>query len=443
MNKTESNGRIRQVAIVLSSVDASTARHLLGQLPPAQARLVRQQMATLDNVTPKEREAAMGMLSQMTGKTNATKANSDRAARTTTKQSSPAEALLSRVPSSIDSIELTNGYGSERDSDSFPNRSQNSPYASSSHPTDFEDRFLPVQSQTENPFQAPAWIPAWQQWSGEELARLLNNERPTLIAAVLLQAPVELGSEILQSLPAPIATSVLAVLPQLHTTDPSVLQEIYSQLHQRLSDFQRQSSPENAGMTKLQAILSTVSNETRLRLEQGLTIAEPLLAHALGLSSGKATPEVTVQPIASKAVDYHAVDMAHEADRDDEALPSTLPFSSSTNEDVGQSDSQEAIVSFENLTTLSLQDLAIVLRSVDPNTILLAASGASREMRNRIEALVDPKEVKRLRARLQTLRAVKTSEKHFAQNKIAQAANVLLQQGRIAGLANMTILAAA
>jgi len=401
-------------------------------------------MATLENVTPREREAAMGMLSQMTGKPNATKENSDRAARTTTKQTSPAEALLSRVPSSIDSIELTNGYASERDSNSFSNRSQNSPYPSSSNPADFEDRFLPVQTQTENPFQVPSWIPTWQQWSGEELARLLNNERPTLIAAVLLQAPVELGSEILQSLPAPIATSVLAVLPQLHTTDSSVLQEIYSQLHQRLSDFQRQSSPENAGMTKLQAILSTVSNETRLRLEQGLTIAEPLLAHALGLSSGKATPAAVSTPItAAKTIDYHAVDMANEADRDEEALPSTLPFPSNANDEDGHGASQESILSFENLTTLSLEDLAIVLRSMDPNTILLAASGASREMQNRIEALVDPKEVKRLRARLQSLRAAKTIEKQAAQKKIAQAAHVLIQQGRIAILANMTILAAA
>lgn len=440
MNKTESNGRIRQVAIVLSSVDAPTARHLLGQLPPAQARLVRQQMATLANVTPKEREAAMGMLAQLTGKSSTTATHSARSVQPNSQRSSPAEALLSEVPSALDRVEFTSGYSSRTEANSFSDSPSNSSYDATGNPA-FEGQFQNVQRQGENPFQAPLWMPAWQQWSGDELARLLSNERPTLIAAVLLQAPVELGSEILQALPSATATSVLAVLPQLHTTDPSVLQEIYSQLHQRLSDFQRQTSPQNAGMTKLQAILATVSNETRKRLEQGLAVSEPLLAHALGVSNNKTATKEPSQE--TKTDDYRAVESAHETDDREESLRETLPFVSETYDGVGENSWQESVISFENLKTLSLEDLAIVLRSMDPNTILLAASGASRAMQERIEALVDPKEIKRLRARLQGLRTAKPIEKQSAQNKIAQAAHVLLQQGRLASLSNMSILAAA
>ena len=441
MNKTESNGRIRQVAIVLSSVDASTARQLLGQLPPAQARLVRQQMATLANVTPKERDAAMGMLAQLTGKSSQTTTHSARSVHSDSQRTSPAEALLSEVPSSLDRIEFTSGYSSRTEANSFSDSSSNSSYDARGNPVAFEEQFHNVQRQGENPFQTPLWLPPWQQWSGDELARLLSNERPTLIAAVLLQAPVELGSEILQALPSAIATTVLAVLPQLHTTDPSVLQEIYSQLHQRLSDFQRQTSPQNAGMTKLQAILATVSNEARKRFEQGLAVSEPLLAHALGVTNSKPTATATSQD--TKGVEYRAVDSAHEPEDRAESLRETLPFPSKTYDEVAGSTRQESVFSFESLKTLSLEDLAIVLRSMDPNTILLAASGASRQMRERIEALVDPNEIKRLRARLQGLRTAKLTEKQSAQNKIAQAAHVLLQQGRIASLSNMTILAAA
>lgn len=441
MNKTESNGRIRQVAIVLSSVDAPTARHLLGQLPPTQARLVRQQMATLANVTPKEREAAMGMLAQLTGKSGKTATHTARFVQPNSQRSSPAEALLSEVPSTLDSVEFTSGYSSRTEANSYSDSPSNSSYDATGNPAAFEGQFQHVQRQGENPFQAPLWMPAWQQWSGDELARLLSNERPTLIAAVLLQAPVELGSEILQALPSAIATSVLAVLPQLHTTDSSVLQEIYSQLHQRLSDFQRQTSPQNAGMTKLQAILATVSNETRKRLEQGLAVSEPLLAHALGVSTSKTATRVPSQE--TKTDDYRAVDSAHETDDREESLRETLPFASETYDGVAENSWQESVISFENLKTLSLEDLAIVLRSMDPYTILLAASGASRAMQERIEALVDPKEIKRLRARLQGLRTAKPIEKQSAQNKIAQAAHVLIQQGRIASLSNMSILAAA
>ncbi len=434
MNKSESNGRIRQVAIVLASVDATTARQLLGQLPAAQARLVRQQMATLQNVSPAERSAAVKMLAQLKRQTGSAAVATARSTRNVSSESSPAEALLSNVPNSIDSVEISGIY-SQFDDRTSPSRSPLDRSASR-NATANDTEFMPIQSRSEYPFQSPNLTPAWQQWSGEELARLLMNERPTLIAAVLLQAPAELGSVILQAIPVSTATSVLAALPQLHTTDPSVLQEIYGQLNQRLADFQRQSSPENAGMAKLHAILSRVSSENRQRLHQELSIAEPLLAHSVGAPSS-----FTVGNSVTSSSNSKLLPVA-EKHREGETQPA-LPFSNFTynsNDPIPESLSFD---SFESLIGLSLEELALVLRSVDPNTVLLAACGASHAMRARIEQLVDPKELKRLRDRIKSLRSSHVRDKQTAQDKIVKSARALFQQGRIASLANLSVLAAA
>ena len=431
MNKSESNGRIRQVAILLSSVDATTARNLLGQLPPSQARLVRQQLATLQNVTPAERESALKMLAQLKHRVGS--------ASNRHPEASPAEALLSQVSPSIDRVDFTSANSTFDHKSSFDS-SKVDPMTSY-QTGGYDSQFMPIQGRSEYPFQSPAWTPTWQQWSGEELARLLTNERPTLIAAVLLQAPTDLGSAILESLPESIATSVLIALPQLHTTDPSVLQEIYSQLHQRLVDFQRQSNPANAGLAKLQAILLAVSNESRVALQRGLSIAEPLLAHSLGVSAPNAIGKAEFST--AKAANERAIEKNRERIRGNHEIPVVLPFSklpTGTNVPISEIASFD---SFESLHSLSLEDLAIVLRSVDPKTVLLATNNASKAMQTQIERLVDPNEVKRLRERLKGLRSVGIHEKVLAQEKIIQSANSLLQQGRIASLASMSVLVAA
>lgn len=430
MSQSDVVDRIRQVAIVLTSVDAATARKLLGQLPEAQARQVRQRMANLGSVSPAEREAAMqafAKLNRAMNKSAVPTASSTSAAR------SPAEAILSSVPETIDRFEPsnTNSIGS---------------FDHSSSPSQPHDGFTPVQSQQQNPF-SPHWSPTWQQWSGEDLARMLTNERPNVIAALVLQCPTELGSGIVQALPAPLAASVLAALPQLHTTDPFVLQEIYDQLHTKLIDFQRQTSPANAGMTKLQALMTQLNGDKKEHIQATLARTEPMLAHSLGLSIEKlaaAAPEPPRPAAELSATSSPAAAPAGNAlpaaDSDDDVAEMIVPFvaresTTELDETIGEPD-------FEELANFSQEDLAIVLRSLDPQTILLATAAAGPVMRSRVESLIDAKEVVRLRKRLHALRRVSNVEKAAAQQKIARTAGILLQQGRIAGLSSVSFVAA-
>ncbi len=273
---------------------------------------------------------------------------------------------------------------------------------------------------------------------------MLMNERPNVIAALILQCPNELAASILEALPSQTACDVLAALPQLASTDPYLLQEIYDVLHTRLIDFQRQSSPTNAGLTKLQAIMANLLYEHQNRIRNDLRQSQPMLAHSLGLdlkpSQAKAAGSIKVEENVA-AVPSQAMN-----DRRRRRLAKRMllisSFRSPPHLTNNPPSSEVSELAFENLNHFSAEELAIVLRSLDPNTILLAVSGASSIMRTRIESLIAPNEVSRLRKKLRSFRRVASSEKMAAQQKIVQMANQLLQQGHITGYASVAYVAA-
>jgi hypothetical protein len=64
-------------------------------------------------------------------------------------------------------------------------------------------------------------------------------------------------------------------------------------------------------------------------------------------------------------------------------------------------------------------------------------------MRQRIEALIDPSQVGRLRTKLHSLRKIPVSEKQQAQQKIALAAQQLQLQGHLVDMAKTPTMTAA
>jgi flagellar motor switch protein FliG len=440
MSQSEVPDRIRQVAIVLTSVDAVTARKLLAQLPADQARLVRQRMINLGIVQGEERQAAMKSFMELSRKSPSSMRQESAVAAT-----SPAEAILQHAGAQIDQMELSMQFTPSAKAGELDSLAVG-------------DDFRPASASPADPFHR-SWHHGWRDWSGEELARLLRGERPNVIAALILQSPTDLATSLLQSLETATASAVLAALPQLHTTDPSILQEIYELLHQRLVDFQRQSSPANAGMTKLKSILKQLDAEQRTRIDQSLAASHPMLAHALGLHPNTSPAEPVAIPLAPASAPATA-----EESPDSRRLPSPapprqagwrpdfpvvdLPAKLSTVQPrAADEDSQGMLalpeLDFESLVAWELADLAIVLRSLDPITILKAASGASRQMRQRIEALIDPSQVNRLRTKLHRLRKIPVSEKQQAQQKIALAAQQLQLQGHLVELAKTPTMTAA
>ncbi len=88
--------RIRQVAILLTSVDTATARQLLTQLPTQQAKQVRQAMVQLGSVSPEERARALESFQKRNGGSQPTRSDE-----------SVATKVASQSDSGVDQLELS------------------------------------------------------------------------------------------------------------------------------------------------------------------------------------------------------------------------------------------------------------------------------------------------------------------------------------------------
>jgi flagellar motor switch protein FliG len=75
--------------------------------------------------------------------------------------------------------------------------------------------------------------------------------------------------------------------------------------------------------------------------------------------------------------------------------------------------------------------------------VLLAISGASKPLVNRVERLIPPKDIKRLRSRLANLGPIQLRDIDNAQRTILETAENLFLKGKIKALKLATFTAAA
>lgn len=455
MNKPDSQQRIRQVAVVLTSVDEATARRLLGQFPAAQARLIRQQMMRLGQVSPREREEAMRIFQQLSGGGSPVKAQNDRQSASSIPSYqddiSPAEAALLQQDGFQDRFEASPNYQAQIQSNQpYPTSSgpATNPYQnySQTFPTSNPSESFQPMGSGNDPFASATNYPVWQNYTGDQLAQMLAGERPIVIAAVVQQAPTNLGSAILQAMPVSLASAALAALPQLHTTDPTVLQDIYALLHEKLAEFQRQASPDNQGMLKLSALLTSIPSAYRKQVEHSLASTQPLLAHSLGISrtsmlvENGSTAPVNTAPVASSSATYSIPSVVLSNRLPEEVSP--IANSVHASEESGdstrstQEPSFDDSIEFDQLSDLPLPDFAKILREIEPGTILVALTTASQRTVNRIESMIDPKEVKRLRSQVELIKRQAKSDVEQAQLAITRVAVALIREGKVAPVKN-------
>jgi flagellar motor switch protein FliG len=287
--------RIRQVAIVMQSLDASTAKGLLSQLPPEIARSVRQMMTKLGAISSKERanafESLEGMLGAMMGNDDV---GSDESA-------SPASALLSHSHGQMDRVEI-------------------SPAAKTS---DVDARTDGGGAARDQAAVNQAEIP-WLSWDPATLATYLVNERPAVIATVINQFSPERAKALLDHLPIQIASSTLVALPHLTLSDPSILKDILAEVDRKLPKTPPVlTSVTVAGISKLEAIMAQFNETQRIAwLESIASESEevamqlgwsprhdsiPVTSPALGPSAEDPAPDNTPSPVQVSAVENKTV----------------------------------------------------------------------------------------------------------------------------------------
>ena len=97
----------------------------------------------------------------------------------------------------------------------------------------------------------------------------------------------------------------------------------------------------------------------------------------------------------------------------------------------------------DSLSRLSDRDFVTVLHACSPQVILLALSGAKRDFVLRVERLMPPKDVQRLRTKLIGLGPINLRDVDAAQTQIAETATNLQSVGKIGSLETVSFTAAA
>ncbi len=435
-----SDQRIRHVAIVLQSLDAATSRGLLGQLPPAQSKLVRQAMVHLGTVTPQERAAAF---QSMQGMFNASNTRRGPEGPVLKESLSPAAALL----------------------------------ASQQHPMNDQVELSPEaihQDQNQHDWQSSvpnfATTPtggSWQHMPAEALADILQGERPIVIATVINQVSVERATAIAQALPIQVAAATLAALPHLHLTDAAILRDIQMELERKIGLYHAPKHANAEGLSKLQAIVASMPFAEQESWTKAIAQSNPVLAAKLGWrfesrslptnsvrlpNAGFAASEDSQLPAPTSKVDASGISGKVDIFEESILLPFPQPakdlaktFSTEAKQIVAPKPNLNEFrkLSMEDLLQFSDKDFVAVLHACQPQTVLLALSAATKPFVARVERLVPAKDVKRLRERLNRLGKIHLREVDTAQMQITEIAMKMLANGQVGATASVSFTAAA
>jgi flagellar motor switch protein FliG len=448
----ESDQRIRHVAIVLQSLDAATSRGLLAQLPPGQSKQVKQAMVNLGRVSPQERTLAFQSMQGLIGAIGGTKKASPEP---------PAAALLAaQSQANSDQIEWSEAGKAAADA-AFSESGLGENGAGSQANSSFNN----IRNHT------------WQHIPIETFADILHDERPIVIATVINQLPVERATEIVQLLPIEVAGATLAALPHLHMTDAAILRDIEQEIERKIGQHQPQVQASSEGMSRLQAILAGMPDSQKSIWFNAVARSNPVLGSRLDwtaiapspmMPQANPAPEAATSQTASQTSNAPATPPKGSYE-DVFEEPILLPItgkSKSSNLDRKQPTSAKSEVGTSSaspetpnktsnsvpmgaveilapLMKLSDRDFVTVLHACSSQTVLLALSGATKSFVARVERLIPPKDVSRLRAKLNSIGPIQLQEVDAAQAAIVETATRMFDQGKIGALDIATYTAAA
>ncbi len=402
--------RLRQIAILISSVDAAAARQILLHLPTEKARQVRVLVGQLGNVAPEEKRKILaefhrsaasstsspGSTSAGTASRRSTLAHDASSARWSAPPiSSPADAFFAGQPTSAS------------DFAEFGDHSAN-----------------PVHSSSINS-SASAAHTAWTGLNTAALVRFVRDERPAVTAVVVSQLAPAVAVEVLQQLPLEISREVLLRLSRLQEIDPEAMQAIDEHLSQRLQEYQHHIQSELDNTRRIQSLLAA---------------APPALRHEWSALLGSPTPPVAMDSAASQTVKRFQSDNSDQSDPspvsqldvqvDQTQFPPSpdsgdilsFPGVAPQRQTLDRIDRGLIQLEFEQILQLPPTALAQLLSSTDSQTVLLALAGASPEFMKRFYRMLNRPDAKALESRLKRIGAIQLSDVDEAQRRVAENA---------------------
>jgi flagellar motor switch protein FliG len=434
MTATTLESRLRQIAILVASVDTTAARQLLMHLPTEIAKRVRTMAADIGPVPPEERRALL--------------------------------AEFQRAQTPLKSNANPGPPGSE-------SNSANQQLTAKA----FADFALQSSSTTNTIPESNS--PSWTRLGVDALVRLVRLERPTIIAVVLQQLPATQVAAVLQRLPQTTTKEALRALGSLQDIDDEAMRAIDEHLSERLRDYHHKieseleqtrrmnellaaappemkqqwaswlrpdvylDEDESMGSRPLSAISSAMNTLDNLYKSATVTTSDSQWMDANKLASSPTNSPVaaTIPPQSSEVsppvplatsthnpspVTTKVADSASVVKPEVEAEgPHTIPFpgvrtrtDSSPAQPVDRSLLRK---NMDRVLSLSPDNLAQLLSSLDSETILLALAGASTQFMKRFRGMLEPEDAKVLDERIQRIGPVLLRQIDEAQQRLVDA----------------------
>ena len=378
--------RYRQVAIVVSSLDRDTADQVLEQMSEEEASAVRRAILSLDEISAEEQTLALNEFLRRSGKSMEV---------STSRFTSRRGALDSGVQLDIDFAVETGA----------------------------EVRQTIAALGVETPSVARPAFACLQGVDGAWLAQRLGLEHPQTIAVVVSHLSQTEAARLLGALPPDRQADVIRRLADLDEMDLESLREIESCLSTTLAESLRDRQRRKAGVSNVAAILHAADPQTRHQLVKQLRLSDQQLADQLRQTSAPPATGTSSLPSAT-AVGAPSGEVPLNVDA--ENVAKNAPWSGSR-----QGDAPTPALAFEELAHWTERSLRLLLRECEPDVILLALTGASERLVQRVLEMFPARQAATLRHALHHPGPTRLSDVTGAQDTIARTAWRLEQEGRL------------
>lgn len=386
----ERDNSLRKAAILIDSLGAQTAERLLGQMPSEEAALVRTAVLQLGPVGAAERDRIIREFMHTD---------------------------LSTIAAPSDGVEMDHSLAEKIAAFEDPEQPVDCPTTESS-------RFVFLND-------APT----------DAVAEFLAQEHPQTASIVLAHLPPQRAADVLRLLPADRQAEVIGRLARMDETDPSVVGEVERELEKLVGCQNDRIEDRPAGLVAVEAILNAVGGNDRQVLLERLGQHDQQIVWQLGYPPQHGRHSTTTKIAVRRRSDRVRKDGSAEAASPAKTMGGTEnepcpPAKARAGNQTGGADGELAAdaappIDFNDLIALDDVALAKVFRAADPQITLLALTGASRQLVDRILGRLPIREAKALRRQMEQLGPTRLSDMERAQRQLAELAGQMADQGEI------------
>ena len=409
---------LRKAAILIDTLDQASADTLLERLTDDSADRIRRKLLGLESVEPAERRS---ILDELGGCPPAASHEDETdAIQDKTSESQVSDRGASNV---YDHRERAAGNAkreqppAERISDQVDNSATTTDPAS----------MLPESE----PFAFLNDTPA------DVLATYFADEHPQAVSIVLAHLAPGRAAEYLATLSGERRADVLRRLARLDETDADIISDVERGLQILLADRMRADQRRPIGLATLEAILNAVDDDQR---KEFLGHLRPASHESMCENGGVQAAAGAHQErgAASAAQIFHTRIAATEFPQTAGNLLDALaaPVCSPRGPDASAparslTQGTETVFEFEDFADLDDTALARIFRAADPQVALLALCGAGRDLVDRILGRLPLREARALRRQIEQLGPTRLRDIESAQQRLAELARRMADEGQI------------